>query len=268
MNVFQKNGTEFIEYRSLQEFYDYITQTPLNETFRWESLSSVTNSYSFSQTHSFEEATDLFHGGWQEMTEKLNQRLKVECGQMEKVMVSKNIVDVQGYQPVVPLYLMGIPTNMISRKLQPMKQKVVTVNKSITYSAAVTTEQIVEESIKALKIIKKLENQNYRCNLNIILGTHTGEKGYCIKVRIKSANERLNISKMSFPLVHPSMLRRLFFRFVETYPNVPRSFRHGYGTPTAPETLRKSYPDEILLPQFIRKDVNSIKTLGDLEKCL
>lgn len=266
MNTKQVNWREFIEYNSLAEFYEYIMNTPLNESFRWRELSSVSNSYSFSQTNSFDEAIELFKTGWQDMSEKLTQRLKLEMGKMEKVMVSKNVVSVQGYQPIVHLYLNGIPSNMVSRKMQPMKQKVITLNKSITYSAFVSIEQIVEQSIKALAIIKKLENQNYRCNLNIILGTEIPGKGYIIKVRIKSANERLNINKLSFPLVHPSMLRRLFFRFIETYPNVPSGFVRGYGRPTDIESLREAYPDEILLPQFINKDIKQINTLDDLEK--
>lgn len=266
MNVKQIGYREFIEYNSLAEFYEYITNTPLNETFRWGRLSSVDNDYSFSQTYTFEEATELLKTGWQDMSERLTQTLKAEMGKMEKVMVSKNMVSVQGYQPIVPLYLNGIPANMVSRRMQLMKQKVITLNKSITYSGAVSTEQMVEQSIKALAIVKKLENQNYRCNLNIILGTEEPGKGYTIKIRVKSANERLNINKLSFPLVHPSMLRRLFFRFIETYPNVPGSFRLGYGRPTDADNLRKAYPDEILLPQFINKDIKQINTLDDLEK--
>lgn len=267
MNVKQVGCREFVEYNSLSEFYDYIINTPLNETFKWNNrLSSIHNDYNFTQTYSFDEAIDLFKTGWQDMSEKLNQMLKVEMGKMEKVMISKNTISVQGYQPIVPLYLNGIPANMISRKMQPMKQKVITLNKSVTYGSDTPRAVIIAESIKALAIIKKLEKQNYRCNLNIILGTETSDKGYTIKVRIKSANERLNINKLSFPLVHPSMLRRLFFRFIETYPGVPSSFRVGYGRPTDAEDLQRAYPDEILLPQFIRKDIKSINTLKDLEK--
>lgn len=266
MNVRQINQREFVEYNSLAEFYEYITNTPLNETFKNNRLMSKENGYSFTQTESFDEAVKLFKNGWQDMSEKLTQKLKVETGKMEKVMVSKNTIGVQGYQPIVPLYLNGIPTNMISRKMQSVKQKVITLNKSISYSGMVSTEKIIEQSVKALTIVKKLESQNYRCNLNIILGTETHEKSYTIKVKIKSANERLNVNKLSFPLVHPSMLRRLFFRFIETYPGVPSSFVWGYGRPIESNNLREAYPDEILLPQFIYKDIKQINTLNDLEK--
>lgn len=265
MNIKQIGKKEIVEYNSLLEFYEYIMNTSINDTFKDFTLSSIKSSYSFTQTNSFEEAIELFKNGWQDMSKRLTQTLKIESGRMENVMVSKNIVNVQGYQPIVPLYLNGIPVNMITRKMQPMKQKVITLNKSVTYNAITTTEQIIEQSIKALSIVKRLESQNYRCNLNIILGTETTEKGYIIKIRIKSANERLNINKLSFPLVHPSMLRRLFFRFIETYPNVPCSFRLGYGRGMSAENLREIYSDEILLSQFINKDIKKIKSLDDLE---
>ena len=153
-----------------------------------------------------------------------------------------------------------------------MKQKVVTLNKSLDYSSRVTTEQIVEESIKAFRIIQKLESQNYRVNLNLVVGVSgvrgwsmpTNEK-YFIKIRLKSANEKLNISKLSFPLVHPSMLRRLYFRFIEVHPPVSYQFKDGYGRPQEPSVLRAIWPDDILLPQFINKDIEKINTLEDLE---
>lgn len=265
-----KNKTprlQLVEFNSLSEFYDYITNTPLNETFKHESLASINGTRSFTQTENFEEAVELFKRGWEDMSEKLTQSLKIEDSKMkmERTMVSRNVVGVQGYQPIVPLYLNGIPANMVSRKMQPVKQKVITLNKSICYSACVSTNEIIRESVKALTLIKKLERQSYRCNLNIIVGLFTSEKSYMIRIRIKSANERLNINKLSFPLVHPSMLRRLFFRFIEVHPGIPRNFIPGYGRPIEPAILRTHYPDEILLPQFINKDINSINSLEDLE---
>ena len=35
--------------------------------------------------------------------------------------------------------------------------------------------------------------------------------------------------KMSYPLAHPSMLRRQWFRLLETTPGVPSAFVCGYG---------------------------------------
>lgn len=269
MNIEVQGQMQKIEFSSLEDFYKYITNTPLNDTFKFERLSSVTARESFCGTKSFEEAVELFKNGWSEMSERLSNRLKAE-GKFEPTMTYRNVQSVQGYHPIVPLYLMGIPNNMITKKMVPMKQKVVTLNKSLDYSSRVKTEQIVEESIKAFRIIQKLESQNYRVNLNLVIGASgsmwnsSGEK-YFIRIRLKSANEKLNISKLSFPLVHPSMLRRLYFRFIEVHPPVSKSFLHGYGSPQSLQVLRSIWPDDILLPQFINKDIEKINTLEDLE---
>ena len=274
MNADNNGKIEFVEFNNLQEFYKYLCDTPLNDSFKWKHLASVEGDYRFTQTNSYEEAVDLFHNGWSEMSQRLSQRLKAE-GKMEQFMVAKSVQSVVGFQPIVPLYLSGIPNNMINRKMQPVKQKVVTLNKLVAYSYDVSIDEIVEESIKAFRIIQKLEAQNYRVNLNVVLGVYkssgyrsdTIKNGYVIKIKLKKANEKLNISKLAFPLVHPSMLRRLFFRFVEVYPGVPDEYTKGYGIPMEGSLIRECFPkSEILLPQHIRKDVDSIKTLDDLEK--
>ena len=246
------NKTEVIEYDSLKEFYDYLVNTPFNEAFCWAKHSSVENDEYFTKTKNFEEAVDLFKNGWSDMASKLVQKLKVIESKTEPTMKPRSKLDVCGYQAVVPLYLQGVPNCMVNKKMVPVKQKVITLNKSIDYHGGVSADKIIDESIKAMQIVKKLEAQGYRCNLNIVLGTSAGwgkdAKQFIIKVRIKSANEKMNISKLAFPLVHPSMLRRLFFRFIEVYPNVTKNFVHGYGAPATSSELRNVFKGEYLLP--------------------
>lgn len=264
-----EHNLELIEFDSLQELYDYICKTPFNDAFRWSKHSSVTGSENFTQTASFEEAVELFKNGWSDMATKLVQRLKVLENQTQHAVKAKPTLSVCGYQAVVPLYLQGVPNSMVNKKMIPVKQKVVTLNKSIDYSGSVGSNTIIEESIKAMQIVKKLEAQGYRCNLNIVLGSSAGhgakERRFIMKVRVKSANERLNVSKLAFPLVHPSMLRRLFFRFIEVYPNVTKSFVSGYGAPASSYELRSAFKGDYLLPNFINKDIQKIDSIDDLE---
>lgn len=259
--------TEVIEYDSLQKFYNYLVNTPFNEAFCWARHGSVDNDYHFTKTHDFSEAVELFKNGWSDMASKLVQKLKIIESKTEPMMKPRNTLSVCGYQAIVPLYLQGMPNNMVNKKMVPIKQKVITLNKSIDYHGGVDADQIIDESIKAMQIVKKLEAQGYRCNLNIVLGTTAGypSKQFVVKVRIKSANEKLNVSKLAFPLVHPSMLRRLFFRFIEVYPHVTKSFVSGYGSPATSNEMRNIFKGEYLLPNFIKKDVNTIKTIDDLE---
>lgn len=259
--------TEVVEYDSLQEFYQYLVSTHFNNAFCWASHSSVEGDKWFTKTKDFSEAVELFRNGWSDMATKLVQKLKVIESKTEPTMKPRNTLSVCGYQAIVPLYLQGVPNNMVNKKMVPVKQKVITLNKSIDYHGGVDADDIIEESIKAMQIVKKLEAQGYRCNLNIVLGTTAGSpaKQFIVKVRIKSANEKLNVSKLAFPLVHPSMLRRLFFRFIEVYPNVTKAFVGGYGRPAASSELRQVFKNEYLLPNFIKKDVNTIRGIDDLE---
>lgn len=258
-----------IQFDSLREFYDYLCETPFNDAFRWAEHSSVTGSQFFTKTKDFDEAVQLFKNGWSDMAGKLVQKLKDIESKTEPTMKPRSKLDVCGYQAVVPLYLQGVPNCMMNKKMVPIKQKVITVNKSIDYHGGVDTEKIIEESIKAMQIIKKLEAQGYRCNLNIVLGSSEGSgksrKAFFIKVRIKSASEKMNISKLAFPLVHPSMLRRLFFRFMEVYPEITKDFVHGYGIPSKAYELREIFKGEYLLPNFIKKDITKINNIDDLE---
>ena len=257
--------TEVVEYDSLHEFYEYLIHTPFNDAFCWAKHASVDGDYYFTKTRDFSEAVELFKNGWSDMATKLVQKLKVIESKTEPTMKPKNVLGVAGYQAIVPLYLQGVPNNMVTKKMTPVKQKVITLNKSIDYNGGVSADQIIEESIKAMQIIKKLEAQGYRCNLNIVIGSSEPDIKLYAKVRIKSANEKLNVSKLAFPLVHPSMLRRLFFRFIEVYPNVTKSFVSGYGRPATSDEMREIFKGEYLLPNFIKKDVNAIKTIDDLE---
>lgn len=261
--------TEVIEFNSLAEFYDYLCVTPFNDAFRWAEHSSVSGSQRFTKTKNFEEAVNLFKSGWSDMASNLVQKLKISESKTENIPKSKNKLDVCGYQAIVPLYLQGVPNNMVNKKMTPIKQKVITINKSIDYNGGVSANEIIDESIKAMQIIKKLEAQGYRCNLNIVLGSSAGwsknAKGFFVKIRIKSASEKMNVSKLAFPLVHPSMLRRLFFRFMEVYPNVTKSFVGGYGAPSTSSELRSIFKGEYLLPNFIKKNINTITSIEDLE---
>lgn len=256
---------EIIQFDSLTDFYDYCISTPFNEVFRWSTPSSITGSSDFTKTQSFDEAIELFKNGWSDMASKLTQKLKVIENKTQPIMRPKSFMSVSGYQAIVPLYLQNTPNNMMNKKMVPVKQKVITLNKSVGYHGGVKADQIIDESIKAMQIVKKLEAQGLRVNLNIVLGSKADGKQFIMKVRVKSANEKLNVSKLAFPLVHPSMLRRLFLRFIEVYPKITKGFKPGYGAPTGSSDLRTVFKGEYLLPAFINKDINKINTIEDLE---
>ena len=259
--TYGKNTSYIREFDSLNEFESYITNTPLNDTFRWQKLSSTNGSYSFTQTQSYEEATKLLKDGWSSMAQEITKKLNVIKNQVVNEHVQKILYDVVGFQASVPRYLQGIPTSMVNKKLVPVKQKVITLDKDISYNASIKTEQIIEASVQTLQLIKKIEAQGIRVNLNLVWGVAAGDTKEVVKIRLKSANERLNISKLSFPLVHPSMLRRLCFRYLEVAPTVTKPYTWGYGAPLDGSQLKTYCKDEYVLPRLFD---GNLASLGDL----
>ena len=256
------NKTSYVrEFDSLNDFESYITNTPLNNVFQWEKLMSVNNGFNFTQTNSYNEAVQLFKNGWSDMSNQLTKKLTVIKNQVVDAQVQKIMYDVVGFQASVPRYLQGIPTSMVNKKLVPVKQKIITLNKDISYNAKVTTEQIVEASVQTLQLIKKIEAQGIRVNLNLVFGASAASTKEVVKIRLKSANERLNISKLAFPLVHPSMLRRLMFRYIEVAPTITKGFLWGYGKPMDGSQLKTYCKDEYVLPRLFD---GNLATLGDL----
>lgn len=216
------------EYNSISELVQTINSRQQNPEIT--SKSSETGHYIFTGTNNYKEAENLLLYGWTEESEKLNEMLKLKTLKEKSV---KNTYDVAGFQCSVPRYLQGIPTNMINQKVITKKQKVITITKNIAYSAHVKKETIEEESVKVLQLVNNLEKQGYRVILNVtmIVKSMNGNIILCNKVRIKNANERLNLSKISFPMVHSSYLRRIMFKWIETFEYTTRSFDTNYGTP-------------------------------------
>lgn len=254
------------EYNSISEFIQTINSRSQNP----EMTSKVSEiaGYTFTGTHDYNEAENLLLHGWVEESEKLNEMLKLKVLKEKSV---KNIYDVAGFQCSVPRYLQGIPTNMINQKVITKKQKVITITKNISYSTYVGKETIEEESVKVLQLVNNLEKQGYRVILNVTMICKSKKGGIilCNKVRIKNANERLNLSKISFPMVHSSYLRRIMFRWIETFEYTTKSFDTNYGVPVKCEDFNNIIKNNKNDNEYFAEALYSYKdtlTLDDLIK--
>ena len=251
---------KLVEFDSLLDFYNYINDTPRNSTFKnYKAQSQTKGMTNWYGTGSYDEAAELFKNGWTIGAQDLTKKLKIAETDKQVQMTAKSILSMCGYQAIVPLYLNGVPNNMVNKKMVPIKQKVITINKALSASCAVSSQTLMNESIKCFQIIKKIESTGIRVNLNLMIST-----GHVmIKIRLKSSSEKLNISKLAFPLVHVAMFRRLYFKFIEVYPTIPYGYRHGYGRVPSEYEFRKACDKgEILLPTLLKcSDESELQTL-------
>lgn len=220
---------QFDSLGSLRDFLDSHKENKVFASKRILSKERSADRYEFTGTYSYEEAMELFIYGWHAESKVLTEKLsamKIDKGYKEKMNY-----DVVGFQASVPRYLQGIPTNMINKKKVVQKQKIITITKNCSYLSDVSAEAIQKSSILALHLIRTLEAGGYKVNVNYLNVTAGTKQALITKIKLKSANERLNISKLAFPLVHPSMMRRIMFRYREVLPELTdMGFVRGYGS--------------------------------------
>jgi len=193
------------------------------------SMKSGYDGIRFTTTKSFEEALDLLKQGDSFNTQNiLNQMSKIKVADTREV-VKKLGLDIAGYQCCVPTYLNNQPNSMFNKTRTVKKDKVITLVKLSSYPVRTTADEIIKYNALFLNTVKMIEQQGYRCNIEL-LHASIGMKTHIItRVKVKDASERLNVSKLAFVLVNPSYSRRCMFRRIELDEHTTSEFSSGYG---------------------------------------
>lgn len=219
------------------ENFDQFLQSlkkPVNQYWQGRSLSSETGSQSFTGTKNIEEAFDVLRGGYTAPLEKLKASEKLATAQVQNIYRQQARLHVCGVLPHIPNAILNLPLSMIDYYKQPQKAKVVNIVYNITVAASTSTEEMIRAGIQLLQLCKNVEASGYKLNLYITELCHTDEDhviGWMLK--LKDSKQPFDILKLCFPLVHPSMLRRLSFAWLERSPLVYHdSFTCGYGKAT------------------------------------
>lgn len=186
----------------------------------------------FTGTASYAEAEKLCREGWFEKLEQFKEACSVKpADQLRRRVVTNPI----GYAPHVPNAIMGRPDSMIKTIMQKEKATTVEIVVSTTVSAKTKTEDVVKYAARILQAIAAIEANGVRVKITLCAINNNSEKkgtGQLVQcfVTLKEAGEKLNPARVYFPLVHPSMFRRITFRWLETCPKVKsRKFATNYG---------------------------------------
>lgn len=222
------------QYDSLDVFSRCLGR-PNNKVFNGKSTSHEKGDKDFYGTSSFEEAMDLFNNGWSEKAEEIRKDfVKFERAQERNVSYQKSrpTAAVVGFAPHVPNAILGLPNSMIYTERTPMKAKVVRLIHNQTMNAGTSEKTIMNAGLTVLKIAYSLERKGYRVRIDVNpMFTQSGSETACALVCVKDWRQPIDIKKVAFPIAHPSMFRRLGFRWLESTPDLKESgFRYGYGS--------------------------------------
>lgn len=173
------------------------------------------------------DAYKMLREGYQPVVEKLKEKARFTAYGTQKRFKTFN--DVQGFAPVVPNAIMGLPKSMINSSIKPIKTKVIDIFYDMTVANYIESDDLIKAGQKMLGIIMELEAQGYRFNIYCIQTYYengTGCDMLCVKV--KSANQPMDLKRMSFQIAHTAFFRGIGFDWYSKFPK--GTYRLGYGS--------------------------------------
>lgn len=174
---------------------------------------------------SYDQALEFMRGGYQPTVDSMRGVFKANKKGEGTRFAFQN--QVQGFAPVVPLALKGVPNCMVSMTMKPIKTKVIDIYYDITASCGVDSEKIINAGKKLLGVVIEMERQGYRFNLYAVQTYSNSDSCDMLVVKVKDARQPLDLKRISFPLTHTAFFRVIGFDWYSKVPN--GKYRCGYG---------------------------------------
>ncbi|HSX39120.1 MAG TPA: hypothetical protein VLI92_00830 [Candidatus Saccharimonadales bacterium] len=224
-------------FESLETFIDTMEERPLNAVFRgYENhLSSqrdeTQRETKFSGVNTYNDAMDILKKGYKEPLDKMKKAI-LKIGQQQSNQRPRMKNDFVGFVPNVPNTLMNLPMTMINREKIAPKTKTIHLTYSFCAAAKTSTNDMIKGGVNFISLVNSLEKQGYRVKIDLCFTGVANKTAAAFTVNLKQYGQQINLLKLAFPLVHPAMLRRLAFKWIETTPTLKeKDFLSGYGTP-------------------------------------
>lgn len=208
---------------TLSAFSDALNTRKNNKFFTHfygDNYPSYTSSERFTGTKDYKTADQLLICGDSANLDKLMSVSGVDLsavrGNQKRNVCQKSVC---GGVPLVPVFLTGVPKNMLASRKITTKTKVISLLINCAYDFHITTDKIINLGAKLVSIIRYLEKNGIRVNLYAGVYLQDSLKNdYQFAVLIKNAGAPLNLLNIAYPIINPSFLRRHVFRWLETLP--------------------------------------------------
>ena len=237
------NNFIFRKYNTVGEFAKHLENAYFQKAFEKhvQHGGSQGSRFSFYGTKDYKEADRLLLFGDKKLQKKIEEagvyttRMRLKY-QANKKQVYSSVV---GFAPNVPAYIAGAPNSMINQRQIKARQRVVTIMYNASVSCCVSADDIINATAQMISAIMLVEAAGIRVNVYVgEICESTGDRqrfGWLL--RIKDSGQKIDTLKMSYPLAHPSMLRRHGFKLLETTPGVSSDFEANYGMPINSEKV-------------------------------
>lgn len=233
------------DFSSLHQLLDTISKRPNGKCMKGAN-SSRTGSSSFTGTANYDEAVKLLSNGYTEILSQLKDDVKAKSKILAKYTadVAHPIphAAIVGYAPCVPNAILGLPNSMISVGRVPMKRKTLSIIYVTGANAGTEAEYFSKAGAALLSAINIVEKSGIQTQLKLaFFPSEECDEVTFPTVVVKNYGERYSLQKISFPLAHPSMFRRIGFKWLETTPDITKSgYKCGYGRVPDMDRLKES----------------------------
>lgn len=237
---------------TLKEMRTFIDETPVMlENAIKNYNDSNEGSKRFTGTENMAEANVMLTAGYPEGVKEL-KTVKAKPSRNGQMEIFRSF---QGFTPSVGDVVAGNPLNMLNaRHSVKASCKVVDVVLGAAFYCKWSTDDIMKEAKKAVQAVMTAENNGYRVNLYVCfslayLGAKRDKNNICdIMVKIKGSNQKLDLLRVSYPVIHPSFFRRHVFAVMERLVEL----NEGYGCVAKPtEKAVKACNKAIKHPRII-----------------
>ena len=184
----------------------------------------------FCGTSTHKEADELLING-----DTFTAKIIEGCNKNKRFERTTNTIkqDFCGFVPNVGAVVSGSPINMYNVKQTTYRNtKVLNIIYFVGASCATDKEELAKAGAKLLNVINTIEARGYKINLFVatclipqINGRKRSDSRLNLAVKIKDSGKHLNITKIAYPIAHPSFFRRHCALWVNT---VCKNATNGY----------------------------------------
>lgn len=209
----------FERYDSIADFQKALERKKIGKMY------DENNEYVFDKdfcgTSTHKEADELLTNG-----DTFTAKIIEGCNKNKRLNRTTNTIkqDFCGFVPNVGAVASGSPINMYNVKQTTYRNtKVLNFVYFIGASCGVDKKELAAAGAKLLNVINTLEAQGYRTNIfaarcvvPTINGKVENKSRLNVAVKIKDSGKHLNITKIAYPIAHPSFFRRHCFKWADT----------------------------------------------------
>jgi hypothetical protein len=265
-----------IYFEDLYKFWEYSLQ---NSNARNKS-SRDDNNLKWSGGLTWEQAKQMAINGWQGgMKEIEKYRSKIAPIITDKVLRPVQVYSMAGYNVDVGSFIANDPECFITREYEERNYpgKIYKIVVSISFSAAITPETIIQRGAMICALIDAIEFAGHRaeviCNWAVSAGSYetdrqgkNKERGWLeVSVNIKKSSQPLDMSDLAFCLAHPSMLRKIMFSVAELEGWSDYISNYGYpaeGTDKGDIYIKEIFSDTVSDDEAIKWVLTELGKLG------